>query len=157
MGEIDIAKALSVALAPVFLITGVAGLLNAMIFRFGRVIDRTRFVLREAKLGTIATKDVNSEVKVLYHRARLLRTAIILAATSIFTTVLCIFVIFTTVVLDVTLAYVIPAMFTIGLAFLIAALGLFIQDFAISLTALKHEIKVGTGHDVVGLAEASSP
>lgn len=153
MGEPDITKALSVALAPVFLITGVAGLLGSMNVRFGRVIDRTRFVLREAKQGGVAIKELDAELKVLYRRAKMVRTTVILAATSIFAIAVCVFVIFTTIVLDITLPYVVPAIFTIGLVFLIASLALFIEDFAISLKALKLEIRNATGRDVVGTNE----
>jgi hypothetical protein len=147
--DVDIAKALSVALAPVFLITGVASLLASMNTRFGRVIDRSRHVLREARQGLVAAKDVDAELKVLYRRARRLRATIILASVSIFAVALCIFLIFTSVVLGLTLPYVIPVIFTVGLLFLIASLVLFIQDFAVSLTALKHEMLVATGRQVV--------
>ena len=39
-----IAHAIQLAIAPVFLLTGVAGLLNVMAARLARVIDRARFI-----------------------------------------------------------------------------------------------------------------
>lgn len=146
----DVAKALASALAPVFLITGVASLLASMNVRFGRVIDRTRFVLSEARAGHLAARDVDVELRVLYRRARLLRTTIIFGVASIFAVAVCVFLIFSLSMLEIELPYVIPVIFAVGLVFLLLALALFIQDFATSLVALKREMRVAIGRDVIG-------
>ena len=45
---VDVAKSIQLALAPVFLLTGIAGLLNVMAGRLARIIDRGR-VLTETR------------------------------------------------------------------------------------------------------------
>lgn len=135
---------MTTAIAPVFLITGIGALLSAMATRYGRVIDRARVVLREAAgepNDAIRRERVDTELQRLYRRARILRTTIILASTSIFLVVLTVFVIFATMTLELTLPWVIAALFTLSLVILIIAVALFIEDFAISLDGLKYEIR----------------
>ena len=47
LGEGSIAAAIQLAIAPVFLLTGIAGLLNVMATRLARVIDRARSIEHE--------------------------------------------------------------------------------------------------------------
>jgi hypothetical protein len=149
----DVPRALAAALSPVFLITGVAGLLASMNIRFGRVIDRTRTVLREAKSGLVDTHEVDVELRILYRRARLLRATIILSVGCIFAVAVCVFLIFMMTMLGFELPYVIPAIFSFGLVLLLLALMLLMQDFATSLDLLKREMRLGTGRDVLGPGE----
>ncbi len=150
MTDVDIGKALSSALAPVFLISGVSVLLGSMGVRYGRVVDRARVVLREAKASpsTHRPADVDAELRVLLRRGNLLRLTVISASASIFSVSLCIFLLFLTTLLDITLPFVVPTIFSVGLIFLIVSLALFIEDFALSLGALKSEIRVALGRPV---------
>lgn len=146
----DMTKALTSALAPVFLITGIAGLLGAMGVRYGRVVDRARVVLREARANPAGTRpaDVDAELRILLRRARALRLTVILAATAIFCVTVCIFLLFAEALTEIHIPYVIPMVFVLGLAFLIASLVTFIGDFAVSLRALRREIEVALGRQV---------
>ncbi len=77
----ELAKLMSASIAPVFLITGIGGILSTMALRYGRVIDRIRTLLRDGpKLyrKEIGTDHLNRELRSLYKRARLLRMSIIL-------------------------------------------------------------------------------
>ena len=162
----DVIKSLATALAPAFLISGVGVLLGAMNVRFGRVIDRTRHVLAQsrhehqdtdsARHNSTRLADIDHELRTLYGRARVLRLTVILAVGSIFSLALSIFLIFTNIVWNVSLPYAIPAVFMVGLLFLIFSLGFFIQDFATSLSALKHEMRVALGRDVEDLERSQS-
>lgn len=139
----DITRAMTTAIAPVFLITGVGGVLNAMATRYGRVIDRARIVLSEAgkePQDAARCHRVDTELRRLYRRARMLRMTIILASSSIFCTSVTIFILFAAMTLEIKLPLVVAALFTASLMFLIASLAIFIQDFAISLGGLKYEI-----------------
>lgn len=51
----ELAKLMSASIAPVFLITGIAGILSIMSLRYGRVIDRIRTLLRDGP-SSIAKK-----------------------------------------------------------------------------------------------------
>lgn len=148
----DITRAMGTAIAPVFLISGVGALLAAMSSRYGRVIDRAREILKEAGTGIqdqARRERTENELRRLYHRARLLRLTIILAAVSIFFVAVTIFVIFSTMILDLTLPYVVAVLFVAALILLIASLVFFIEDFAISLRGIKYEINSRLKHEVV--------
>ena len=150
----DVIKSMSTALAPAFLISGVGVLLGSMNVRYGRVIDRTRHVLTEARnrsADSPRSSETDAELRTLYGRARVLRLTVILAVGSIFSLALSIFLIFTNIVWNVALPYVIPSVFMIGFIFLIISLLFFIEDFVTSLSALKREMRVALGRDVVDL------
>jgi hypothetical protein len=66
-----IAHAIQLAIAPVFLLTGVAGLLGVMATRLARVIDRARSFERDwAALDTLARERAQGEIAVLERRRR---------------------------------------------------------------------------------------
>lgn len=66
-----IAHAIQLAIAPVFLLTGVAGLLGVMATRLGRVIDRARtFEQRWATLTEAARAEATREMASLEIRRR---------------------------------------------------------------------------------------
>lgn len=65
LGTGIIAHAIQLAIAPVFLLTGIAGLLNVMAARLARVIDRARFLEQgwhamDARARTIARVEVGN-------------------------------------------------------------------------------------------------
>ena len=76
-----IAHAIQLAVAPVFLVSGVGALLAVLTHRLSRIIDRARAV--EAVLASpIANEHMHSELLALTRRARLINRAISLATTS---------------------------------------------------------------------------
>ena len=133
---------LSKAIAPVFLISAVALVVNGQTARYGRVIDRARTLLREGR--KLYERDINDHVSVelrsLYRRAHILRTAIILASTSIFFVVIAIFLLFLGLMFEVSIPLAPEFSFVASLAILLISMALFIEDFAISLKSLKHDI-----------------
>ncbi len=146
------ARTMSVVLAPVFLISGVAVVLSAMITRYGRVIDRVRAVLREATVNVnraSASDPTIQELRQLYRRAKLLRSTIICASASIFCVSITIFLLFAMLILDLRITWAPEILFVISLSFLILAMALFIEDFAISLRILKLEVNSRLQHDVL--------
>ena len=71
-----IAHAIQLAVAPVFLLTGVASILSVLTNRLSRIIDRSRF-LHLNLLSAIATNpDIQIEIKSLKKRAHLINWAI---------------------------------------------------------------------------------
>jgi hypothetical protein len=66
-----IAHAIQLAIAPVFLLTGIAGLLNVMATRLARVIDRARALERRwPELDASARAPVRAEMATLEKRRR---------------------------------------------------------------------------------------
>ena len=137
-------------LAPVFLISGVAALLGPMTTRYGRIIDHTRLLLKEAAThppDAKGLKHLHWQVKALHYRARLLRTVIIFASASIFCIALTIFLMFSEFVFQLNVGPAPVVLFVASLVSLLAAMAFFIQDFAISLRVLKLDIRHGLQGD----------
>lgn len=141
---------MSQALAPVFLITAIAAIVAGMSQRYGRVIDRTRTLLREGDrlYGKFAGHDhVRKEVHALYKRARILRNALVLAASAI------VFVVISVLFMFLDLKYAMHATKLAELAFLCSlvimmmSVIMFMSDFIISLGTLKQDIHT-RGEDI---------
>ncbi len=156
----ELAKMMSSSVAPVFLIAGIAGVLSIMSLRYGRVIDRIRTLLREGpKLykREISKSDehLSKELHSLYKRAKLLRMTIILEVISIFCVTITILTLFASLSLGLDFRMV-PIVFFMGaLFFLIVGLILFIQDFALSLACIKHDMKVRADLEVSASGQES--
>ena len=70
----DIGHVIQLAIAPVFLLTGVATKLSVLTNRLARIIDRTRVLEDRLKEGCNA--EYSSELETLYIRSHLINTAI---------------------------------------------------------------------------------
>ena len=70
----DIGHVIQLAIAPVFLLTGVATKLTVLMNRLARIIDRTRDLKIELRKGPDA--ECSEELDVLYQRWRLINYAI---------------------------------------------------------------------------------
>ena len=141
----ELARLMSASIAPVFLITGIAGILSTMSLRYGRVIDRIRSLLRDGpKLFRKETSHEHfaRELKTLYRRARFMRMAVILGVVSIFSISITVFALFFSLSYGVDVYYIPQAFFILALVLLMLGLVLFIQDFALSLDCIEHDMKV---------------
>jgi hypothetical protein len=141
----EIAKMMSASVAPVFLITGIAGILSIIVVRYGRVIDRIRTLLREGPRlyqTEVGADHLEQELRSLYGRARRLRRTIILEITAAFLVVLTIFSIFFSLSFEVNVYYAPMVFFIMSLTFLLLGLVLLIRDFAASLICIEHDMKV---------------
>ena len=81
--DIAIAHAIQLAVAPVFLLTGIGAILAVMTNRLGRIIDRARVL--EAHLGSASPKLVTTfrtDLAILSRRAKLISRAITLCTTT---------------------------------------------------------------------------
>ena len=70
----DIGHVIQLAIAPVFLLTGVATKLTVLTNRLARIIDRTRVL--DDQLKESANAEYSAERETLYTRAHLINTAI---------------------------------------------------------------------------------
>ena len=81
--EIPIAHIIDLAVAPVFLLTGIGAILAVMTNRLGRIIDRARMLeerLRDATEDTATA--CRADLGILSRRARLIYIAITLCTTT---------------------------------------------------------------------------
>lgn len=79
-----IAEVIQLAVAPVFLLTGIAGLLAMLSFRLGRVIDRARLLDRKIPFAedTEQANQLQAEARMVWRRIALMNWAIRLAVGS---------------------------------------------------------------------------
>jgi len=147
----DIAQAMAASVAPVFLISGIGVLLSTMSIRYGRVIDRTRKLLREGnELYTMQTgaSFVIDELKILYQRAWMLRATLVITSLSSFCVVLTVFVLFADFLVGMNHPNIAAASFLTSLVFLIVGVLLYIHDFMVSLKTIRKDIKVRASQPV---------
>jgi hypothetical protein len=68
---------IQLAVAPVFLLTGVSGLLGVLTNRLARIIDRGRHLEeRVSRVGQDEQSGIHGELRLLSQRARLINTAV---------------------------------------------------------------------------------
>ncbi len=80
---VTIAHVIQLSVAPVFLLTGIAGLLNVLTGRLGRVIDRARVMEKEAdRAEGREAAAIHQRLKTLAVRARWINIAISLCVVS---------------------------------------------------------------------------
>jgi uncharacterized protein DUF2721 len=81
--DVAVAHAVQLAVAPVFLLTGIAAILSVMTNRLGRVIDRARVL--EGKLEEVSPESLTAlrrDIAVLSRRAKLNGRGITLCTTT---------------------------------------------------------------------------
>jgi hypothetical protein len=128
----DIARVIQLSIAPVFLITGIAGLLSVLSGRLGRTIDRSR-VLHALP----DNDDVDEQLSVLSRRAKLIYRAITLGTTSALLICLVIVSLFISAFVTFPIGRVIAVLFVAAIIALISALVLFLREVFLATRALR--------------------
>lgn len=134
----DISTVIQLSVAPVFLLASIAGTLNVLSTRMGRIIDRGR-VLNErlCAQGTPEFAECDTEQRLLARRARLINRAIALCTMSSLFVCLVIVVLFLDAVMTLGQERIIAALFIMALMSLIAALLIFLREIGLSLRAFR--------------------
>jgi hypothetical protein len=136
---------LQTAIGPMILISGLGLILLTMTNRLGRTIDRVRILTAELPTATESkSAKISAQLTILWRRARLIRTAILLSATSALAAAILIIVIFFTALWQLEAAWLIGALFIICMLCVIGTLIFVIKDINQSLAALKLELVMDT-------------
>ena len=125
----DVASAIELALAPVFLLTGIAGMLNVMTNRLSRIIDRVRVLTEGERAVVVADLDsVAAELESLESRRHFVGIAI--TACTIAALLLCVDIatLFLEVMLNAPLNWLIGTLFTASTLALIVGLAYFLRE-----------------------------
>jgi hypothetical protein len=134
----DIATVIQLAVAPVFLLTGIAGTLNVLSIRMSRIIDRGRVLNdRHCADGSPEFLEVDNEQRLLARRSRLINRAIALCTLSSLFVCLVIVLLFLDAMFPMHQEKVIASLFIMALMSLIAALLLFLREVGLSLSAFR--------------------
>ena len=125
----DVTHAIQLALAPVFLLTGIAGVLNVMAGRLARIIDRGRQLTE----GLALPRDregpqVQAELRSLERRRHLASSAITASTLSALLVCTVIAALFLEVLLQARLRWLIGLLFTGATLALVAGLGYFLRE-----------------------------
>jgi hypothetical protein len=138
----DLIPVLQTAIGPMILISGIGLLLLTMTNRLGRAIDRARLIGSQVPQSDVSSRAaLEAQLRILWRRARLVRTAIALSATSALAAALIVILLFFTAVLGLQTAWLVASLFAACMLSLIASLILFIHDINQSLAALKLELR----------------
>ena len=137
----ELVPVLQVAIGPAILISGVGLLLLTMTNRFGRIIDRSRILAEALRTGSDEDRvRAESQVAILWRRARLVRLAIVLGCVSVLLAALLVIVLFVAALARLEIVWIIVALFTACLLTLIASLVVFLQEIDSSLEALNVDL-----------------
>ena len=137
-GVTDIAHVIQLAVAPVFLLSGVSVTLTVLTNRLARIIDRARVL--EARLppkGDSAGVPIHAELEALSRRARLIHRAITLSTTCALLICGVIVFLFLGALLGTALSGLIIALFIIGMIAFIGALVNFLREIFLATASLR--------------------
>ena len=142
---------IQLSITPVILITGLGSLLLTMTNRMGRVVDRTRILAGQARAAGVADRGhIETQLRIMYRRAKIVRLAVTLGAASMFCSGLLVIAIFGNAVLGVNLATGILGLCVTSIVLLLGALGAFLRDIFLSLNALGLEVERALEHPPAG-------
>jgi drug/metabolite transporter (DMT)-like permease len=135
----DLAQIIQIVVAPVFMLTGIAGFLNVMSGRLGRIVDRARIMerrimmLKNPTYIDMSQKELNN----LWRRVKLINRAIgLCVASALFVcgVVVCLFV---GDLWQINFRNAVIALFTISLVLLIFALLTFLKEVQLATRTLQ--------------------
>ena len=138
----NVGQAIQLALAPVFLLTGIAGMLNVMTGRLSRIIDRGRHLLEDpARRENVHPEVLNRELSSLDKRHHLASTAITACTFSALLVCTTIAALFLEVLLDMDLKWLIGTLFTFSTFALVIGLAYFLREVHLATRT----VRIGAG------------
>ena len=135
---VAIGHVIQLAVAPVFLLTGVSGLLAVLTNRLARIIDRARLLEdRSAQVQESEQSRLQAELRYLSQRARRINTAISLSTLCALLICAVIVALFVGAFLSSDLSILIGVIFTTAMLALFAALVSFLREIYIATRSLR--------------------
>lgn len=137
--EAEIARIIQLAVAPVFLIAGIGGLLNALLNRLKLIYERYRRILHsleEVGLKKL-TRDDRLEFGLLDRRMQLIHRSIALSTLAVLLVCLVIVALFTEEFVRVDMSVLVAALFVMTMFTLIVALFMFLREIRIAMGMLR--------------------
>lgn len=135
----NVVSYIQLAVAPVFLLTGVGSMLAVLTSRLARIIDRARAMEERHRTATdpALRQRLHRDLAVLSQRSRLVSRAIAFCtACSLFVS-LVIAVLFVQALFDVYVHGMVPVLFIVAMLAFIAGLLLFLREIHIATAALR--------------------
>lgn len=128
-----VAHVIQLAVAPVFLLTGIAAILGVLINRLGRVVDRFRALENIAPKAAESERAVQrTEMVILSRRARLIHWAITLCTVAALLICIVIATLFVGSSMGVELSGTIASLFIVAMLALISGLLSFLREISLA-------------------------
>ena len=153
----DTTRVIQLALAPAFLLSALAGLLNVFTNRLARIVDRYRDLVEKTPGAAprLPGKASRTELGRLDRRAKLVRWALTLATGAALLITLVIGFAFLGYLLGVNFAIVVAALFIAAMLSLTVALGFFLAEVTIAIGGFEEHSAAATA--APGPAEQIAP
>ena len=134
----DVAHAIQLALAPVFLLTGIGAILNVMAGRLARIIDRGRQLTEQPVPQDLQPGEtLQVEFQSLERRRRLTSVAITASTFSALLVCLVIAALFLEVLLQVQLEWLLGTLFTGSAVALVVGLTYFLREVHLAMQTVR--------------------
>jgi hypothetical protein len=135
---VDIAHAIELAVAPVFLLSGIGVFLGVLTNRLARIVDRARKVeeaLRQA--AAAAAEESRRQLRVASRRARLINVSITLSTIAALLVALVIALLFASTFVPINLAGPVAVLFVLAMGALVGALLSYLLEVRVAIDALR--------------------
>jgi len=142
----DITRVIQLAIAPVFLLTAIASIINALLGRLGRAVDRRRVV--EAQLdhqGDAQDSDTLTELILLARRIQLVLWSIGFAVMSALLVCLLIGTAFLGAYTSLDLSRTVAILFIAAVFALTGCLLLFMREVFLAALSVQHNVRARRG------------
>lgn len=137
---------IQLAITPVILISGVGALMITLTNRMGRIVDRTRTLAGQVRIGPVDDRPhAREQLAILWSRAKLVRRAVTFAGLSMLLSCVLVLAIFVDAGFRGRYGAELVIIFVGSVLSLIAALIDFLRDIWLSLKALGLEVERAEG------------
>ncbi|MFN3387686.1 MAG: DUF2721 domain-containing protein [Allosphingosinicella sp.] len=144
-----VANIIELAIAPVFLLAGIGGILNVLAHRLARVVDRARAVEAEYDgLEAEARGRAVREMAILDRRMAVVNHAISACTASALFVCLVVAILFIADFADIRFGRPIAVIFVVAMALLIVGLILFLYEIRLAMRSLRERRKLHLRMDV---------
>ena len=139
-----IAQVIQLAVAPVFLLAGIGGLLGVLSTRLGRIIDRARIIERRIPETQVEAQRqlLRGEATALWRRIDLINWAIRLCVSGALTVCLVIVTLFIGDFVAFNLATAIAVLFVIAMALIISGLLFLLREVGVSTRYMRQGMEI---------------
>jgi uncharacterized protein DUF2721 len=132
-----VAHVIQLAVAPVFLLSGISGMLVVMTNRLARVVDRARALEATLSIDTPTPTPVHAELTTLARRAKLVSGAITLCTVTALLVSAVIATLFLGDFVRFDVSFVVALLFLASMAAFFAALILFLREILIATRTMR--------------------
>jgi len=139
-----IARVIQLAVAPVFLLAGIAGLLGVLSTRLGRIIDRARVI--ESRIPQAQSEAqrqlLHAETSGLWSRIRIAQLAIRLCVSGALLICLVIVALFVGEFVEFNISIAIAVLFVAAMIFIVSGLVCLLREIGISTKQMRQGMEV---------------